>query len=88
MINIIFKVGDGVRIIDCSSTEPYKLNKIGTIVYIKNYGDGWTTYVVNMGRPRRPNNSFDDETCLYLQERMIELVNKPNEQLVFDFMDD
>jgi len=87
MVNTTFKVGDRVRIIDCRSIEPYELNKIGIIVRT----DAWNeqiTYVVDMGRPRRPNNSGDNETCWWLRESMIELVNKPNEQLIFDFMDE
>jgi len=88
MNNKKFKVGDRVRIINCSFIEPYELNKIGTVVHIRIYDDEWITYIVDMGRPRRPNNLCGDETCWYLKERMIELVNKPNEQLVFGFMDD
>lgn len=84
MSNTIFKVGDKVRIIDCCSIEPYELNKIGTIVKINDDNPGWITCVVDMGRPRRSPD--DGSTCWYLSDRRIELVSKPNEQLVFDFM--
>ena len=86
MISTIFKIGDKVRIIDCSSIEPYELNKIGTIVNINNDNLGWITCVVDMGRPRREDEP--DETRWWLRDKKIELVNKPNEQLVFAFMDE
>jgi len=90
MNNEKFKIGDNVRIIDCSAIEAYELNKIGTIVDIRNNEwDNFTSYVVDMGRPRRPgNNEIDEdtETCWYLQKHHIELARKPNEQLLFDFM--
>ena len=75
------KVGDSVRIIDCSAIESYELNKIGIIVGIPG-----SSHIVDMGRPRRQNVDADNETCWWLQESMIELVNKPNTQLLFDFM--
>jgi len=81
MNNKKFKIGDRVRIIDCSSIEPYELNKIGTIVDISSYG-----YVIDMGRPRRPNEP--DETRWYLHEKTVELVNKLNTQLLFNFMNE
>ena len=81
MSNRKFKVGDRVKIIDASMIESYELNKIGTIVGIPG-----SSHIVDMDRPRRPNVDEDNETCWWLQESMIELVSKPNEQLVFDFM--
>lgn len=84
MVNTTFKVGDRVRIINCSSIEPYELNKIGTIVRINDDNPDWITCIVDMGRPRR---SYElDETCWWLRDSKIELVHNPNEQLVFDFM--
>ena len=78
MNNKKFKVGDRVRIINASMIEPYELNKIGTIV-----GISGSSHIVDMGRPRRPG---DDETCWWLQGSMIESINQPNEQLLFNFM--
>ena len=49
MISTTFKVGDRVRIIDCSSIEPYELNAIGVIVGIINDNPDWITCVVDMG---------------------------------------
>ena len=85
-----FKIGDRVRIIDARSIEPCELNKIGIIVKIQYYASEWTTYVVDMGRPRRPGSDWDSvtETCWYLQAEYIELVSKPNEQLLFSFMEE
>jgi len=80
MNNKKFKIGDNVRIIKCSTIESYELNKIGTIVDIC----GRTTYIVNMGRPRRKKEP--NEFCWWLQGNMIELASKPNEQLLFEFM--
>jgi len=76
-----FKIGDRVRIIDCSAIEPYELNKTGTIV-----GISGSSHIVDMGRPRRLEYSEDNETCWWLQRSMIELVSKPNTQLLFSFM--
>ena len=84
MSNKKFKVGDRVRIINCSSIEPYELNKIGVIVDINDNNPDWITCVVDMGRPRRPNEL--DKTCWWLKDSKIELASKPNEQLLFDFM--
>ena len=86
MGNTTFKIGDKVRIIDCSSIEPYELNEIGVIVRTVDYDTGRLTYVVDMGRPRRPDAQWDDQACWWLQEKDIELVSKPNTQLLFDFM--
>ena len=80
MNNRKLKVGDRVRIINCSAIESYELNKIGTIVGIPG-----SSHIVDMGRPRRPG---DDETCWWLQEGMIELISKPNTQLLFEFMNE
>jgi hypothetical protein len=79
MNNKKFKVGDRVRIIDCSCVEPYELNKVGLISRIVE-----NSYIVDMGRPRRKNepNLF----CWWLGESDIELVFQPNTQLVFNFM--
>lgn len=73
------KVGDKVRIIKVFSIEPCELNKMGVIS-----GRVGNTYIVDMGRPRREREP--EETCWWLQESMIELVSKPNEQLLFNFM--
>lgn len=81
MDNRKFKVGDKVRIINASSIEPYELNEVGIIS-----GRTRSTYVVDMGRLRRPGCSEDSETCWWLQEKHIELASKPNEQLLFSFM--
>ena len=81
-----FKVGDKVKIINASAIESYELNKIGTIVGTRGYDAGGIIYTVDMGRPRRRNCPSDNETCWYLRETHIELINKPNEQLLFDFM--
>ena len=87
MKNRKFKIGDNVRIIDCCFIEPYELNAIGIIVDIDIYDDGGCgSHVVDMGRPRRPGNREDTETCWWLHASMIELVSKPNEQLLFNFM--
>ena len=86
MSNATFKIGDKVRIINCRSIEPYELNEIGTIVDIQDYDTGSLTYVVDMGRPRRARDP--KLTCWYLRYSAIELVSKPNEQLVFDFMNE
>ena len=81
-----FVVGDRVRIIDARSIESYELNKIGTIVEINIRNDGeWGTHVVDMGRPRRPSCLEDNETRWWLNKRVLELVNQPGEQLLFDF---
>jgi len=79
-----FKVGDRVRIINCSSIEPYELNAIGVIVGINNENPDWITCIVDMGRPRRPGEQ--NETRWWLRDDKIELVGKPNAQLLFDFM--
>lgn len=86
MNNTKFKVGDKVRIIDCSIIEPYEINKIGTIVKINDIYDdnSYIDYVVDMGRPRRAREP--DETCWWLRERHIELVSKQKGQLLFNFM--
>lgn len=83
-----FKVGDKVRIIDCRLIEPYELNKIGTIVKLNDYcGDGSNIgYVVDMGRPRRPNDECDNDTCWWVHKEHIELASRPNQQLEFEFM--
>ena len=83
MISTTFKVGDRVRIINCSMIEPYELNKIGIIIEVRN-NECWITYVVDMGRPRREREPGC--TCWYLRENAIELASKPNEQLLFSFM--
>lgn len=85
MSNRKFKVGDRVRIINTSMIEDYELNKIGTLVKVP-INDYNSTYVVDMGRPRRPSVNGDNETCWWLQASMIELANKPNTQLLFEFM--
>lgn len=89
MSNKKFRTGDKVRIIDTRTIEDYELNKVGTIVDIY-YTDecGMVTYVVDMGRPRRPNFSYDNETCWWLRESRIELVSESNTQLLFDFMNE
>ena len=84
MINTIFKIGNRVKIIDCSSIEPYELNAIGVIKAIRNLGSGSYIYIVDMGRPRRPEEP--DRTCWNLSYKHIELINKPNTQLLFEFM--
>jgi len=68
MKNIAFKIGDKVKIIDCCSIEPYELNKVGTIVKIR---DEWghKTFVVDMGRPRRSHEP--DITCWWLGRNAI-----------------
>ena len=81
-----FKIGDRVKIINACCIEPYELNKIGIIADIQKYNPEWSTYVVDMGRPRRKEEQT--LTCWYLQEKYIELASKPNEQLMFDFMYD
>jgi len=87
MNNMAFKIGDRVRIINCSSIEPYELNKKGTIVDIDIYDGGeHVSYVVDMGRPRRDREP--KETRWWLQAKMIELASKPNEQLLFEFMNE
>lgn len=78
-----FKIGDKVKIINCSSIEPYELNKTGIIVRIDSYDDN---YIVDMGRPRREREP--EITCWWLNEKYIELVSKPNEQLLFVFMNE
>jgi len=83
MNNTTFKIGDRVRIINCSSIEPYELNKMGVIVSINGDDPEWVTCVVDMGRPRRPH---EDESRWWLRDSKIELVNKPNTQLLFEFM--
>ena len=80
-----FKVGDRVKIINCSSIESYELNKIGVVINVEKW-DVYRNYVVDMGRARRPDDPEDGETCWWLQENMIELVTKPNQQLEFAFM--
>lgn len=85
MNNKKFKTGDRVKIIDASSIELYELNKIGVIVGINDWGNGLVNHVVDMGRPRREQESEKD-TCWWLRAKHIELVNQPNEQLLFDFM--
>jgi hypothetical protein len=78
------KVGDRVRIINASMIEFYELNKVGVIVEVRGndyYGD---TYIVDMGRPRREREPT--MTCWFLSRNAIELVSKPNEQLLFNFM--
>ena len=82
MNNKKFKVGNRVRIINASMIEPYELNEVGVIVKVGS--DNYGTYVVDMGRPRR--KCEPSLTCWYLREKAIELVSKPNEQLLFDFM--
>ena len=86
MGNEKFKVGDTVRIIKASSIEPYELNKVGTIVSIEAYDNEWTNYVVDMGRPRRLREP--EETCWWLQDNMIELAPRKNQQLLFNFMNE
>ena len=86
MNNTTFEIGDKVRIINCSSIEPYELNAIGVVVHIEDWDTGDFTYIVDMGRPRRPGNEEDTETCWWLRGRMIELIGKPNQQLLFEFM--
>ena len=81
-----YPIGTKVRIINCSMIEPYELNEIGTIVDTKDCNSERFTYIVDMGRPRRPDDNEDSETCWWLPESAIELVNKPNEQLLFSFM--
>lgn len=81
MNNKKFKVGNRVRIIDTYLIDSCELNKMGVIVEVR--GSNYSTYVVDMGRPRRKR---DGDTCWYLRESMIELVRKKNEQLLFDFM--
>jgi len=85
MDNIKFKIGDKVKIIDCSSgVASCELNKIGTIMSMTTSRTGCNTYVVDMGRPRRLNEL--DKTCWWVREDRIELSIKPNEQLSFSFM--
>ena len=84
MNNTTFKVGDRVRIIDASAIEPCELNAEGVIVDINDDNPDWITCVVGMGRPRRPLEL--DETRWWLRDKKIELANKPNEQLLFEFM--
>ncbi len=86
MNNTTFKIGDRVRIINTSSIEPYELNKIGIIVETQDYNSDYCTYIVDMGRPRRPGSEEDTETCWWLNGKYIELASKPNEQLLFNFM--
>lgn len=88
MNNKKFKVGDRVRIINCCTIESYELNKVGIIVDIAVYDDDRTyySYVVDMGRKRRPESDCDNETCWWLNEKCIELVLQKNEQLLFEFM--
>ena len=81
MNNTTFKIGDKVRIINCSMIESYELNKIGTVIEIVN-----RSYVVDMGRPRRSPD--DGATCWWLNGNAIELANELYEQLVFSFMED
>ena len=88
MINTTFKIGDRVKIINCCVIEPYELNKVGTIVDTAVYDAGRLTYIVDMGRPRRPDNDEDDETSWWLSAEHIELASKPNEQLLFNFMNE
>lgn len=83
-----FEVGDRVRIIDASSIEPYELNKIGIIVEINKSNPDWITCVVDMGRLRRPDYPSDRETRWWLRDTKIELISKPNEQLLFNFMNE
>ena len=84
MNNKKFKVGDKVRIIDCSAIEFYELNKIGIITSVRGRDERYISYAVDMGRPRRLNEP--DKTCWYLSSRYIELVIKKNQQLLFSFM--
>lgn len=86
MANTIFKIGNRVKIINASSIESYELNEIGTIVSINDDDPDWITCVVDMGRPRR--ECEPDLTCWYLRDNAIELVSKPNEQLLFNFMNE
>jgi hypothetical protein len=87
MNNKPFKIGDRVKIINASSIELCELNKVGVVVKIENCdGGSWITYIVDMGRPRRPGHEEDTETCWWLNEGHIELACKPNEQLLFPFM--
>lgn len=81
-----FKIGDKVKIINASSVEFCELNKVGTVVNMEDYDTGSLTYVVDMGRPRRETEP--KETCWWLNEKYIELVSKPNEQLLFVFMNE
>lgn len=84
MSKTTFKIGDRVRIINCVGIEPYELNAIGVIVEIQDNDSEFITYVVDMGRPRRKREP--EETCWWLGGTKIELVSKPNEQLVFEFI--
>lgn len=84
MNNTKFKKGDRVKIIDVSSIERCELNKIGTIVRIVGDLPYDPTYIVDMGRPRRKDEP--NETCWWLKGGMLELIYKPNAQLLFHFM--
>jgi hypothetical protein len=85
MSNTVFKIGDRVRIINASAIESCELNKIGTIVAMQDSDPKWITYVVDMGRPRREREPT--LFCWHLSEGAIELARKPNEQLLFPFME-
>ena len=86
MINRKLKVGDKVKIINASAIEPCELNKVGIIVEVR-YDDYYrSTCVVDMGRPRREREP--ENTCWYLPEKYIELMSKPNQQLLFEFMNE
>jgi len=85
MKNIKLKVGDKVKIINTSMIEDYELGKVGTIIEIRTYEFDSVTYTVDIGRPRRPNCLGDNETCWYVHNSHIELVNETG-QLLFPFM--
>ena len=85
MDNRKFKIGDTVRIIDTSTIPDCELNKVGIIVNIERYSK-LTTYTVDIGMPRRPNEP--NETCWWLSGNCIELFPAKYEQLLFEFMMD
>jgi len=79
-----FKVGDRVRIIRCYGIERYELNQIGIIKKILSSSCRGGHYIINMGRPRRPNEL--ENFCWWVYGDMLELARRKNEQLVFNFM--
>lgn len=86
MNNITFKIGDRVRIISTGGIPICELNKIGTLISINDGDPNWITCVVDMGRPRRPEEP--GRTCWRLGVHKLELANKPGQQLTFDFMNE